>query len=516
MIGHRELTVQDYWQIVCRHRWLILTPAIAGPVLALALTWVLPSRWTSQSVIQIEHQRVPADIVPPVVTEDLNARLATMQTQVLSRTRFEPLIKKYNLFKPYVGRESMEQLVGRLRKAIVLTAIMPEVISRDSNEALPGFSVSVTLDDPRTAQQVCAEITSMFIDENLRQREQAAQGTTNFLQSQLDDAKEALNRQDAKLAAFKEKYFGMLPDETQTNLNVLATLNTQLQAVTNQLNRAQQDKTYNESLLNQITASLRQATAAVPSESHESDLENHLEALQVKLVVMRSRYTSDHPDLVKLRREIADLENQIRTSTTDLPAEPQAKPAVIGPKEPAQVAQLRSQIRTEDQAIRQHTSEENRIQQQIKLYESRLQLSPQVERQYKEITRDHETALGVYNNLLRKRDESQMAANLEREQQGEQFILIDSANLPQMPSFPNRLKFGGSGLVGGIALGCVLAFLLEMRDKALWNELDIQVLLGTYPLARIPILETGKKYAAGDAVVLVPDVSEEQTTAAQG
>lgn len=507
MIGHRQLTAQDYLQIFRRRRWFVLIPAIAGPVVALALTWVLPSLWTSQSLILIEQQRVPSHMVQPVVTEDLNARLASMQEQVLSRTRLEPLVKKYNLFKSYAGRESMEQLVDRLRKAITLTAIKPEVSSRDAREALPGFSIALTLDDPHVAQLVCAEITSMFIDENLRQREQAAQGTTNFLQSQLDDAKHALNQQDAKLAAFKEKYFGMLPDETQANLNVLATLNTQLQAVTNQLDRAQQDKTYAESLLNQETAAIPPAAAGAPSAPPQSDLTRQLESLQAQLLSMQARYTSDYPDVVKLKREIQDLKRQIQAGPTKTPTLPALKVPAPTLSEPSQMAQLRSQLQADDQAIRQITGAENRIQQQIKLYESRLQLSPKVEQQYKEITRDHDTALKVYNDLLQKRDESQMATDLEREQQGEQFVLMDPANLPETPSFPKRPLFGGLGLGGGVALGCALAFLMEMRDKAMWNELDIQAVLGVYPLARIPLFADGKDGRGAETIVLAPNSS---------
>ncbi len=552
MIGHRELTAQDYWEIFRRRRWVILTPVIICPIIALALTWVLPSRWTSKSVILIEGQKVPSNFVQPVITEGLNARLATMQERILSRAqlerliqkydlfksdsagqpmgrlerltqkyglfksdsagqptgRLERLIRKYNFFKSDSAGQPIGQLVARLRKAIELAAVSPEVTSQGSNEALPGFSVSVTLDDPHTAQKACTEVTSMFINENLRQREQTAQETTNFMQGQLDDAKQSLNEQDAKLAAFQEKYFGMLPDETQTSLNILETLNTQLQAVTNQLSRVGVDKAYHDSLLNQALERL-QAGKDTPS-----DPQVELKTLQDKLAALELHYTSDYPDVVRLKLEIKDLKERIQKAKTERVAESPGKASSPASDEPPDVLRLRYQIRIEKQTIDQLSSEQTRLQHAIKQYESRLQLSPQVERKYKELTRDHATALSVYNGLLRKRDESRMATDLERSQHGEQFVLLDPANLPQDPSFPKRSKFGGAGLVAGIALGVALAFLLELRDKTLRNELDVQAVLGAYPLARIPLFEKGKGGGNGVALV-VPDVSVQQQTVTQ-
>ena len=509
MIGHRELTAQDYWEIFRRRRWIILTPVIVCPLIALALTWVLPNRWTSKSVILIEGQSVPSNFVQPLITESLNARLATMQERVLSRAQLERLIKKYSLFKSDSAGQPMGQLVARLRKAINLAAVSPEVASGGSGGMLPGFSVSVTLNDPHTAQMACAEITSMFIDENLRQRQQTAQQTTDFLQNQLEDAKRGLNEQDAKLAAFQEKYFGMLPDETQTSLGVLGTLNTQLQAVTNQFSRVGVDKAYHESLLNQALERL-QAGKNTPA-----DPQMELRAFQDKLAALELHYTSDYPDVVRLKREIKDLKERIQEAKTKRVAESQEKTSTSASDEPPEVLQLRYQIRVENQSIHQLSSEQNRLQDAIKQYESRLQLSPQVERMYKELTRDHATALSVYNSLLTKRDDSRMATDLEHAQQGEQFVLLDPANLPPEPSFPKRSKFGGAGLMAGMALGAALAFLLEMRDKTLRNELDVQAVLGAYPLARIPFFEKGKDGQNGVAVVVVPDVSGRQQTVSQ-
>jgi uncharacterized protein involved in exopolysaccharide biosynthesis len=187
----------------------MVVPAILGPAIAYAISLKLPNSYTSQALVLIERQRVPDSFVRPVVTEDLNARLGSMQEQTLSRTRLRPIIERYGLFKDNVGQETTEDLVTRMRKAIELTPV--KAVVNTGYGDLPGFYVAVTLDNPRIAQQVCAELTSMFIEEDLHRREQSAQGTTDFLQSQLDDAKRRLDGQDAKLAQFKRKYMGSLP-----------------------------------------------------------------------------------------------------------------------------------------------------------------------------------------------------------------------------------------------------------------------------------------------------------------
>lgn len=469
---------------------MIFVPAVLGCVAAFGIALYLPSRYTSQSLILIEQQRVPDAFVQPVITEDLNARLATMQEQILSRTRLEAIVERYGLFKKDMKGVPMEQLAKRLRQAIDLTAIKPIMSSRSRDQVLPGFSISVTLEAPRVAQQVCTEIASMFIEENLRQRERAAQGTTSFLQGQLDDAKRSLDEQDAKLAAFKRKYMGMLPDEMQTNLNLLSTLNTQLEAVTQALNRAQQDKTYTESLLAQQVSTWEQMNAMKDGNAPPQDtLEQQLADLQNRMVVAEARYTSEHPDVIKLKAAMEELRKKIRERETDAGKESSRKSSLSPMTEPAQIQQLRSQLHMDQEAIRVNSAEQERLKQRINLFESRLQLSPVVEQEFKQLTRDHETALQLYNDLLRKKDQSAMATDLERKQQGEQFRIMDPPSLPEKPSFPNRPLFALAGFGGGLALGVGLAFLCEMQDKALRNEHDVKFFLGTLPVARIPLVE---------------------------
>ncbi len=466
MLGHRELNIDDYLAILRRRWWVVLVPAILGPAIAYGLSLKLPSRYTSQTLILVEGQKVPDSFVMPVVTGDLSSRLATMEEQILSRTHLEPIIERFSLFKREAGQEPMEELVNRMRRNISLTPLKSMVT---------GFTVSFTADNPQLAQQVSAEITSMLIEENLRQRTRSAQGTTNFLQSQLEDAKRSLDEQDARLAEFKTKYMGMLPDESQTNLNILGTLNTQLEAVTQSVNRAQADKGYAESLLNQQITTWESVKGG--DNPHPETVEQQLAGLESALAGLETRYTSNHPDVIKLKTTIEQLKKKVRESAP-VPKDKRApKTQENSLPEPLQIQQLRNQIRSYQSAIQERTREQERLQGQIKLYQSRVQLSPAIEQQYRQVTRDYQTALDFYNDLLKKKNQSEMATNLERRQEGEQFKVMDPANLPEKPSFPNRPMFAAAGFGGGLALGLGLTLLLELRDKSLRTERDIQFFL---------------------------------------
>lgn len=474
-----------------RRRWyLVVAPAIVGLVIGAALVRVLPKRYTSRALLLVEQQQIPHDFVQPVITENLNARIANIEEQVLSRTRLEPIIQRYNLFSKLAAHHSTDDLVLRLQKAVTLTPLKPVVESQ--NQTIPGFYLSVTLDNPATAQQVCNDLASMFINEDIRQRQQSAQGTTNFLQSQLTDAQQNLDVQDQRLATFETKYMGMLPDETKTNLAMLGTLNTQLQAVTQDLNRATQSKAYTESMLAQQTEAWKLARQSkdgyIPGQ-FVNPLSAQLAALQSKLANLKARFTDQYPDVIKTEAAIANLKKQMGESTGSggsKSASTQPAKAI----EPAQLQQLRSQVQAYDVSIKSDTVEQQNLRKAISGYESKLQLSPVIEEEYKKITRDHDTALKFYNSLLVKRDASQMATQLQQRQEGEQLSVMDPASLPDSPSFPKPPKFIGGGLLAGLALGLVAGFGIEQSDKRVRTVRDVEYFLGAPVFGTIPAITT--------------------------
>lgn len=478
----RELTPADYLAML-RRRWvlIVILTVIGGP-LAYGVSRFLPNRYKSQTLVLVEQPSVPTDIVKPVISADLSQRLSSMKQQILSRTRLEPIIRQYGLYANEINRVSMDDLVARLQKAIDITPIRP--MEETSAHSLPGFFVSVTMDNGRTAQEVCTAITSMFIEENLRLRQQHGEDTTQFLAQQLAEAKTKLDQQDAKLAAFKSHYLGSLPDEEHTNLNLLTTLTSQLDAATQALARAQQDKSFAESMLTQQINSWQAAQGGRSPDT----LEQQLVIMQNQLTSLQARYTDDYPDVIKAKNDIEALKKKIAESEgQNVPTNLEKKPKATA--EPGQIQQLRAQIHSYDQIISEKTREQDQIKQQIKVYQERVQSSPAIEQQFKELTRDYQTALDFYNDLLRKRDQSAMATDLERRQEGEQFRVLDPANLPDNPSFPNRPLFALGGFGGGLALGLGIAFLLEMKDTSLRTERDVEFALRLPVLALIPAID---------------------------
>ena len=496
-MAQRELTQADYIAILKR-RWVLITVlALIGAPLAYGVSRFLPNRYKSQTLVLVEPPTVPKEFVPPVITTEINERLASMQEEILSRTRLEPIIHQYGLYSTDVNRVAPDALVARLQKDIEITPIEPMAETR--SQELPGFRIIVTLDNPRTAQEVCSAVTHMFIEESLRLRQQRSEDTTQFIAQQLVDAKAKLDEQDTKLAAFKSRYIGSLPDEEQGNLNLLMGLTSQLDAATQALARAQQDKSFAESMLAQQVGAWQSAQSGSSPET----VDMQLTLLQTQLANLQSKYTDDYPDVIKTKSAIAAL--QKRLAESDPPkAATDGKPAKSA-SEPAQIAQLRAEIHTTEQVIAEKTKEQAKIQQEIKVYQDRVQSSPAVEQQYKELTRDYQTALDFYNDLLKKRDQSTMATDLERHQEGEQFKILDPANLPDQPSFPNRPAFTLGGLGGGLALGLAIAFLLESRDTSFRTERDVEFALKLPVLAMVPAIDQLVGPKARHAVLPKPD-----------
>jgi polysaccharide chain length determinant protein (PEP-CTERM system associated) len=465
MLGHRALTVQDYIAILKRRWWIIAIPAIIFPIVGFGITFLVQPQYLSQTLVLVEQQKVPESYVKAVVTEDLSGRLASMKEQILSRSRLQPIIERFNLFAN--GKMSMDERIDMTRRNIGIAPIQSEIARTNG---LPGFFISFKANDARTAQLVCGEIQSLFVSENLSDRAASAAGTTDFLKGQLADAKAKLDEQDAKLAKFQQMYMGKLPGAEASNINMLTTLNTQLDAATQALSRMEQDKSYAESILamqiqSQGTQSPEHGGLAPQAQQME------LQQLLAQEADLTTRYTDDYPDVVSVRRKIAELRQKIAAA----PPAPvvAAAPSTPRASDPPAVQQLRLQIRAMEQGIAQKRRDQAAIQAQLRTYQDRVASSPAVEEEYKSITRDSQTARAFYDDLNNKMNQSKMATDLERRQQGEQFRVMDEPNLPESPSFPKRQVFVGGGLGAGLALGLLIVALLEYLDTAVRTERDI-------------------------------------------
>lgn len=527
MAVSRELGFDDYIKVLRRRLKVILLPALIGAALGYLLTLVLTPEYTSESLILIERPTVPQNLIPQAAPDDLFARLAAMEERIESRSRLQPMIERYDLF-PSQRKRSMEEAVDEMRKAIRIreTSFQDPNTKSSQKQSIPGFSIDFTAQNSRLAQQVCTELTSMFMSENLQQHEQAAKGTTDFLTSQLADAKRQLDDQDTKLAAFKTRNLGALPNDTQANLQVLASLNTQLAAVTDQINRAQQNRAYEQTLLADQEAQWKSMQTNPENADSLATMRDQLAKLKNHLTILEGRYTNDYPDVVKAKKDVAELQKQIDAqSASAVPASPgatttagavsakaSAVPGASAPNSgsvtvaqngasgagpdaagqtpsgpiPATIQQLRATLKQDDIFIVQKTKQQEKLQQQIRSYEGRLQVSPAVEQEYNQLSLGHDAALKFYNTLLASRDASQMSVNLDSQGQGETFQILDTPDLPQDPSFPVWWQFTLGGLALGLMIGIVVASIFELGDKSLRDERDIEFYLGLPTLALVP------------------------------
>lgn len=477
MIRDGEFTVAEVRRVLRRHWWVLPAASISCATLSLLATLVLPKRFTSQTTVLVDRPTLPPEYVKSVVTEDLNHRLASMQDQILSRSGLEPIIEKFGLYATDRGRIHMEGLVERLRNAVTVTPMEPMPGTQD--RTLPGFNVSVTFNDPLKAQQICTEISSMFMEQNTRVRGDRAEKATQFLTGQLEEAKTKLDAQDERLAQFKRQHLGSLPEEEQTNLNLLNGLNSQLEASIQALSRAQQEKVLNESLLAQQEGALKLSqTGQTPATE-----EHQLNSLEDQLAGLLARYTPEHPDVVKLKNQIDELKKRLAQTPTVTASAP--VPAI----EPPQMQQLRAKVRQDELNIADLSKRQSQIQDQIRELQVRVQASPVVEGQFKEITRNYQAALDFYNDLLKKRDQSAMASDLEHQQVSEQFHVLDPPNLPDKPSFPRKTYFVAGGFGGGLVFAFGILYLIAISDKSLYTERDVETCLRLPVLSMIPVLE---------------------------
>ncbi|HSZ61482.1 MAG TPA: Wzz/FepE/Etk N-terminal domain-containing protein [Terriglobales bacterium] len=494
MSGNRELQMDDYLAMLRRRLKVILIPALVAPLTGFLISYALPPKYSSQSTVLVEGQKVPDNYVLPVITSDFAQRVQTLSQEVLSPSRLRPVIHSLNLVKP----EDEGKLIGNIQQnmqvAPVITTMSAAAASSPTaktkkpsagNEPLPGFTVNYTDSDPVRAQKVCNALTSLIVDENLKSRSEVAQSTTDFLTRQVDDAKHALDDQDAKLAAFKKQYMGQLPTDVDNNMRMLASLNSQLDASTQTLSRAQQDKAYTESMLAQQIASWKSSL----SSTNPQTLEAQLTQLQGQLMQLQARYTDDYPDVIKTKADIAEVQKKLKeVNAAAASADTSDSSEKASASEPPEIRQLRLQVHQYQNVIAQATIDQKKLQSAITVYQSRTNMSPTVEEQYKLLTRDNDNAQAFYKDLLAKRSSAGLGTSMENQQEGEQMHIAATAGLPDSPSFPVRPLLAAGGFGVGLVLGALIAIILEFSDKSIRTERDAAAVMDLPLLISVPWL----------------------------
>jgi len=498
MLGHRMMSVEDYTSILKRHLWLILVPAVICCGAAYFVSLKLTKKYESRTTVLVESQRVPSELVKSLETGDPNERLSTMKEQIMSNSRLQPIVERFGLF--YEPGASIDARIAELQKVIFVVPV--EGMSGTRSSTLPGFRISVTLSDPHLAQQVCSEITSMFIEQDLKIREGGAANTTNFMSEAVETARARMNDQDAKLAAFKQQYIGVLPDQESMNLNLLMTVNTQIDSVNQALAREESNKgLWEAELATQNAAWKASRSQTVAGVASPATLDMELKRKEDELSALKDKYADNFPTVTEKQRQIDELKKRIAVTAAAPPVAPDPKTVPDSTTtnafavKPDAIQQFETRIKTSDLTIHEKERELAALQAQARTYQGRVQSSPSVEQKYSELTRDFGEAQEEYKSLLHKRDDADMSASLQRRQQGEQFQLVDPASFPEHPTFPNSLQFAGGGFGGGLALGLALALLLEFRDKSLRTESDVEALLKLPILAMVPVMDKSKSGA---------------------
>lgn len=482
---NRELTMDDYLAMLRRRMKVILIPLLLAPLAGFLVSYVFLPKYTSKSLVLIESPKIPDTVVQQVFSEDLTQHVVTIQQQVLSPGRLRPMIDRLGLAK---SDQNVDDIMDDVRLNMTIDPVVTDLAlfggkkRPNQTSPVPGFYVTYTASSPHEAQQVCTDLTSMLLEEDLKSRQDATQGTTTFLTKQVDEAKQNLDDLDKKLAAFKNQHMGQLPGDEDNNLKILMGLNSQLDANTQTLNRATQDKSYTESLLAQQISAWKSSQSA----TNPQTLQQQLAQLQAQLIDLQGRYTDDHPDVIKTKADIATVKKQLADLDSSSAKSTDASDDKGSAAEPPEIRALRLQIHQYEDMIAQATRDQKKLQQEIELYQGRVASSPGVEEEYKELARDYDNAQKVYQDDLAKQSTSKMATQAEQDQQGQRMSLLIPADLPDTPSFPNRLLFAGGGLGAGLVLGLGLTMWMELREKCIRTEADAEAAVGLPILVAVP------------------------------
>ena len=489
-----SLDLQKYFGIVHRRHLHFLIPFFLGWLVVWCASWVLPPRYQSGTLILVEQATMPKDYVTPNINDDTQERLQSITQQILSRTRLLKIIDQFNLYGTEHGVKSPDDKLARMRKDIDIELV------HDARGQISAFTISYTARDPHLAQQVTSEVTNLFINENLEVRQHQSEDTTTFLETQLENARNVLSDQEEKIRQFKALHVGEMPGQLASNLQILSGTQSQLQSEEEALNAARQQHVYLQTLIDQYS-SLQGPSNPDGSTMGLPAIEQELEKLKAQLADLSSHYTERHPDVRKLKEQIAKTErmrNQLlaglkdRSSNQAHPAD-DAEAATAAAQNPdsaqgAMLLQLRGQLRSNQVEITNREHSIAGLKSKVEEYQGRLNQEPIREQQLADLTRGYEQSKANYDDLLKKKNDSAMATSMELLQQGERFRIMDLPSLPQKPEFPNRLKFCVIGLGIGLALGVVVAGAFEMLDGRLHTEKEIRSLLPVDVIVEIPVM----------------------------
>ena len=463
-----------------RRTWQIMLPAIA--IAGAASWWIhqLPNRYRSDALLLVVSQRVPETFVRSTVTTRSENRLQSITQQILSRTHLEQIIRDFDLYSDQRNAAVMEDIVESMRSR----DIQVQPVKGDA------FRLGFIADSPEVAMRVVDRLASLFIGQTSLDRATLAEGTDHFLEQQLTDIRSRLVDNEAKLGDYRRRHNGELPKQLDANVQGLHSTEMQIQTLAESLNRDRDRQLVLERSLKDVKLTeLVEAGGATPARASSADtaapsVADQLRRAEAALKDMQSTLTEQHPDVVALKRTIGDLRKRAEAETASRVAS--ADVSAADQLRRSRLDELRTDLSAVEQQITQKETEQERLHNLLSIYQNRIEAEPTREAELAALTRDYDTLQETYRGLLTKKQESEISANLERQQIDAQFKVLDPARLPERPFAPNRPRLYAAGALGGLGIGLLFAGILEWFDRSLRTENDVRAALRVPVLAAIP------------------------------
>ena len=528
-----EKSLGEYLDIVRRHKYLVIGTALFFIILSAPIAYTLPATYKSEGLILIESQEIPRDLIKSTVTSYAAQRIEVIKQRTMTTSNIMELVDKFNLYADLRKKAPPSELVEDFRKNVGVDMIEANVTDPNSGRAKRAtiaFTVSFLDRSPVIAQQVANELVTEFLDENVKNRTNRAIETTAFLNEEANKFQRKIQRIEKKIAEFKDKYSDSLPELLQFNLSTIERLQEEL--VSNQ-NQVMQLKDQISSMSFDRNNLQYYANPGVQSGS-SGNANSDLVAAEAQLSRLQTRYSSSHPDVVQLERRVKTLRSElgIKDDTTNVFEElrlaknelsslkeryadshPDVKSLInrvaVLQKKAAKsntsstprskstadktnpiYLQLSSKINLSQREISRLRSREVEIRDKMAVFEARVVKTHQVQREYEELTRDHGNHLAKYQELKSKQLEAELAQNLESENKGESFTLIEPPLVPSKAEKPNRKKIFALGVIASVGLALGLALLLDIVKGGVRGYTAVTRVVGQVPLVVVPIINT--------------------------
>ena len=484
----------EIWAILIRRRWYFILPVIIGLGVGSVLSVILPKKYTASTTIMVQPQKLPENYVQPVIDEDTRTRSNAIIEQIMSRTNLELIISKLKLYEgPDFANMFLEDKIMHLRDSITVSVTDSNKSSK--NKEATTFRLTYTATDATIVRDVTNALASNFIEEDLKTRESYAAGTSSFLEEELRVMEGRLKEREAALRVYREKNRGGLPEQLQANLSQIERIQERLIEAQNNLYQAENQLMMLERQRSQSELFIE--TPATPSEgqtvrARPRDNRVILEEMKVQYNDLRSRYTEQHPDLIRLANRIKELESLIMRgqAETEGAASKPAGPSPLAVQSARNFDQVHAQQINDTQIrIRMLNNEIANLKSELATYQKRVDQTPKSEEELLSLQRDYDNINSLYNSLLNRKLEAEIAVNMERKKKGEQFRVVDPAVLPQRPSSPDMNKLFLMVLVAAFGGGGGLVFLLEFLDTSIRKPEQMEALTGIPVLASIPSIQ---------------------------